>query len=142
MLKTLTLLSRNCSKLIFKRIEFDGLNTLCCTNLCKCFSQQRFYSENNNFFDETETDEFFDQHYGIKTCVDAEELEEREYTKIITASGLGINRRNSIASDNVLVIHPKIRWGENSAPANTTPELQLEEAVTLCKTLPGFNVVR
>lgn len=138
MLKKLTYLSRSCSKLTLKRIHY-ALNVPYClifNNLSKI--QQRFYSVNDEF-----DDDFFDKHLKDKKhVVDAEELEEQEYSKFLAASGLGIHRRNSIASDNVLVIHPKIRWGQNSAPSNTTPELQLEEAVTLCKTLPGFNVVR
>ena len=40
----------------------------------------------------------------------------------------------------VMVVHPKIRWGRHSAAASTTPELQLEEAVALVKTIPKFTV--
>uniref|UniRef100_A0A7E4VI14 Hflx-type G domain-containing protein n=1 Tax=Panagrellus redivivus TaxID=6233 RepID=A0A7E4VI14_PANRE len=47
---------------------------------------------------------------------------------------------SQLEGQNVFVIHPKVRWGANSAPSNTTPELMLEEAVALIRTLPGFNV--
>ncbi|CAJ0582220.1 unnamed protein product, partial [Mesorhabditis spiculigera] len=38
------------------------------------------------------------------------------------------------------VVHPHIRWGKNSASKWTTPELQLEEAISLVETLPTMNV--
>lgn len=49
--------------------------------------------------------------------------------------------REKRVTENVLVVHSKIRWGLASTPKDTTPELQLEEAITLCRTIPGFNVV-
>lgn len=58
-------------------------------------------------------------------------------TSTSSIDGTGSN----ISGHNVFVIHPKIRWGSHSASVNTTPELQLEEAVSLVRTIPGFNVV-
>ncbi|KAE9552537.1 hypothetical protein FO519_004234 [Halicephalobus sp. NKZ332] len=52
-----------------------------------------------------------------------------------------MDKFNQFKGHNVFCIHPKIRWGRQSASINTTPELQLEEAVSLIRTLPGFNVV-
>ncbi|PAV70740.1 hypothetical protein WR25_05373 [Diploscapter pachys] len=43
---------------------------------------------------------------------------------------------------NVLVIHPKIRWGKFSPSKLKDPQRQLDEAVTLVKTLPRFRVVQ
>uniref|UniRef100_A0A915CM03 GTPase HflX N-terminal domain-containing protein n=1 Tax=Ditylenchus dipsaci TaxID=166011 RepID=A0A915CM03_9BILA len=43
-------------------------------------------------------------------------------------------------TEKVLVVHPKIRWGQNSRRKNTTTELQIAEAVALCRTLPHLNV--
>lgn len=62
----------------------------------------------------------------------------------VGTSTADLNAKSSTSSyfgHNIFVIHPKIRWGKASAPINTTPELQLEEAVSLVRTLPGFNVV-
>lgn len=41
----------------------------------------------------------------------------------------------------VLVLQPKIKWGKNKK-TNTTPELQLEEAIALIGTLPGWRVIQ
>uniref|UniRef100_A0AAF5CZX2 Hflx-type G domain-containing protein n=1 Tax=Strongyloides stercoralis TaxID=6248 RepID=A0AAF5CZX2_STRER len=39
------------------------------------------------------------------------------------------------------VIHPKIRWGQYATPPNEkNDELQLSEAISLVKTIPGFSV--
>ncbi|TKR61334.1 hypothetical protein L596_028454 [Steinernema carpocapsae] len=61
-----------------------------------------------------------------------------QYQELIKETGTSLTPEN--AHHSLLVIHPKIRWGENSAPKTTTPELQLAEAITLVKTLPGFTV--
>uniref|UniRef100_A0AC35UAZ0 Hflx-type G domain-containing protein n=1 Tax=Rhabditophanes sp. KR3021 TaxID=114890 RepID=A0AC35UAZ0_9BILA len=45
-------------------------------------------------------------------------------------------------SHSFLVIHPKIRWGAKAeSPKSETSDYQLEEAVSLVKTIPGFSVV-
>ncbi|VDO36304.1 unnamed protein product [Haemonchus placei] len=44
-------------------------------------------------------------------------------------------------SHDFMVVHPKIRWGSSSASILKDPQRQLEEAVTLVNTLPGFRVV-
>lgn len=92
---------------------------------------------------------------GVKFS-EEEDLQNSEYEKIVKESGVNLKLPTgnkffgqSTAKDsgvqfrghNVFCIHPKIRWGSQSASINTTPELQLEEAVSLVKTLPGFNVV-
>jgi GTP-binding protein HflX len=82
---------------------------------------------------------------------------DEEYEKIVNETGVSLKlpqgssfigastattpTTKPFRGHNIFVIHPKIRWGSKSAPINTTPELQLEEAVTLVRTLPGFNVV-
>ncbi|KAK5976847.1 hypothetical protein GCK32_004062 [Trichostrongylus colubriformis] len=40
-----------------------------------------------------------------------------------------------------MVIHPKVRWGSSSPSVLKDPQRQLDEAVTLVNTLPGFRVV-
>ncbi|KAK6036919.1 hypothetical protein COOONC_25576, partial [Cooperia oncophora] len=40
-----------------------------------------------------------------------------------------------------MVVHPKVRWGSSSASKLKDPQRQLEEAVTLVNTLPGYRVV-
>ena len=85
-----------------------------------------------------------------------DDLQNSEYEKLVNESGVNLKLPAgnkffglSTATDsgvqfkghNVFCIHPKIRWGSKSASINTTPELQLEEAVSLVRTLPGFNVV-
>ncbi|CAJ0589300.1 unnamed protein product [Cylicocyclus nassatus] len=40
-----------------------------------------------------------------------------------------------------MVVHPKVRWGSSSASKLRDPQKQLDEAVTLVNTLPGFRVV-
>ncbi|VDM25414.1 unnamed protein product [Toxocara canis] len=57
----------------------------------------------------------------------------------ILADTLGI-RNASTEGHSVLVVHPKIRWGRNSARSSTSPELQLQEAIALTSTLPNFRV--
>lgn len=75
-----------------------------------------------------------------------EEAEEQEYTNFLIAQNLSsllfLTKQNNKSSENVLIVYPKIRWGQESTPKDTTPELQLEEAITLCRTIPHFNVVR
>uniref|UniRef100_A0A1I7YRZ3 Hflx-type G domain-containing protein n=2 Tax=Steinernema glaseri TaxID=37863 RepID=A0A1I7YRZ3_9BILA len=71
-------------------------------------------------------------------------LSER-YQKLVEESGAHLSPED--ARHTFLVIHPKIRWGENSASKTTSAELQLAEAIRLLaeairlvKTLPGFSV--
>lgn len=75
-----------------------------------------------------------------------EEAEEQEYTNFLTAQGISsllfLQQKGKKLAENVLIVHPKIRWGQESTPKDTTSELQLEEAITLCRTIPCFNVVR
>ncbi|KAH7710202.1 GTP-binding protein HflX [Aphelenchoides avenae] len=68
---------------------------------------------------------------------------EEEYARVAAASGFASIEQAQLAnrSERVLLLHPKIRWGPNSTPKNTTPELQMEEAKTLVQTLRGFTVV-
>lgn len=41
----------------------------------------------------------------------------------------------------VMVLHPHVRWGSSSASALKDPQRQLDEAVALVNTLPGFRVI-
>lgn len=66
------------------------------------------------------------------------EAAEREFTLLRLQSGLRDWRNDP---QNVLVVHPKIRWGAESCKDEEV-ELKLEEACTLVKTLPGFSVAR
>uniref|UniRef100_A0A1B6H4T3 Hflx-type G domain-containing protein n=1 Tax=Cuerna arida TaxID=1464854 RepID=A0A1B6H4T3_9HEMI len=64
-----------------------------------------------------------------------EELEDPNYKELV--------RHTFKVSDmghDVFVIQPYIKWGP-SKRTNTTPKLQLDEAVALIKTLPDWNVV-
>jgi hypothetical protein len=74
--------------------------------------------------------------------LDNELEQEQAYKKLAKEVGLIRSGTLSGVKENILVVYPKIRWGKNSIPKNTTHELQLEEAVALVKTLPGFNVVK
>lgn len=64
-----------------------------------------------------------------------EELEQ-EFTQLRINSGF---KDHSRQSQNVLVVHPKIRWGQNADPTENVG-LKLEEACALVQTLPGFAV--
>ncbi|KAK0410059.1 hypothetical protein QR680_004922 [Steinernema hermaphroditum] len=76
---------------------------------------------------------------GCSSSMESSEspLSER-YRQLVTESGAALSPED--ARHSFLVIHPKIRWGENSAPKTTNSELQLAEAITLVRTLPGFTV--
>lgn len=61
--------------------------------------------------------------------------ERQEYTEISEdCLGVAVARR-------VCVLQPYIKWGKGKKQ-NTTPELQLAEAVALVNTLPGWSVVQ
>ncbi|XP_046483200.1 putative GTP-binding protein 6 [Neodiprion pinetum] len=64
-----------------------------------------------------------------------DELEDEEYDEL-SSRFLGI----APGGHGALVLQPYIKWGANKK-RNTTPELQLEEAVTLLKTLQNWRVV-
>uniref|UniRef100_F1KZZ6 GTP-binding protein 6 n=1 Tax=Ascaris suum TaxID=6253 RepID=F1KZZ6_ASCSU len=68
-----------------------------------------------------------------------EEASRSEDDYRILADAVGV-RNASLEGHSVLVVHPRIRWGRHSAPASTTAELQLQEAVALTNTLPNFRV--
>ena len=70
-----------------------------------------------------------------------EELDEQQFTELKLALGM-LNGNKVFGSEQILLVHPRVRWGSGSAPKNATPELQVEEAQTLCQTIPGFRVVR
>ncbi|KAI6198388.1 putative GTP-binding protein 6 [Aphelenchoides fujianensis] len=61
---------------------------------------------------------------------------ERQFTALRLQSGLV---EWTGRAENVLVVHPKIRWGPNANPAEDV-RLKLEEACALVKTLPGFSI--
>ncbi|VDM54891.1 unnamed protein product [Angiostrongylus costaricensis] len=48
----------------------------------------------------------------------------------------------SVIAHDFLVVHPKVRWGASSASVLKDPQRQLNEAVALVNTLPGFRVVQ
>uniref|UniRef100_A0A1B6KK63 Hflx-type G domain-containing protein n=1 Tax=Graphocephala atropunctata TaxID=36148 RepID=A0A1B6KK63_9HEMI len=64
-----------------------------------------------------------------------EELEDPKYEELVKRTF-----KLSDTGHQVMVIQPYIKWGP-SKKTNTTPELQLDEAVALIKTLPQWNVV-
>lgn len=66
-----------------------------------------------------------------------EELEQ-EFTQLRIQSGL---TEYSKQPENVLVVHPKIRWGKDATPYENVG-LKLDEACALVRTLPGFSVCR
>lgn len=63
-----------------------------------------------------------------------EELEDKEYEEFVKHT---FNISN--ISHQVLIVQPYIKWGKRKK-TNTTPELQLNEAVALIKTLPSWKV--
>lgn len=63
-----------------------------------------------------------------------EELEDKEYEELVKQT---FNISDS--SHQVLIVQPYIKWGKRKK-TNTTPELQLNEAVALIKTLPSWKV--
>ncbi|CAK5113484.1 unnamed protein product [Meloidogyne enterolobii] len=75
-----------------------------------------------------------------KKLLTQEELEEQQFTELKLALGM-LNGNKVFGSEQILLVHPHVRWGSGSAPKNATPELQVEEAQTLCQTIPGFKVV-
>uniref|UniRef100_A0A915MVW5 Hflx-type G domain-containing protein n=1 Tax=Meloidogyne javanica TaxID=6303 RepID=A0A915MVW5_MELJA len=75
----------------------------------------------------------------IKKLLTQEELEEQQFTELKLALGM-LNGNKVFGSEQILLVHPHVRWGSGSAPKNATPELQVEEALTLCQTIPGFKV--
>ncbi|XP_048511989.1 putative GTP-binding protein 6 isoform X2 [Athalia rosae] len=72
------------------------------------------------------------KHNGI---LKDDDLRDEEYENL-SSEYLGL----SSGGHNALVLQPYIKWGPDKK-TNTTPELQLEEAVTLLKTLPNWSVV-
>ncbi|KAL7078148.1 hypothetical protein ACQ4LE_002325 [Meloidogyne hapla] len=76
----------------------------------------------------------------IQKLLTQEELEEQQFTELKLALGM-LNGNKVFGSEQILIVHPHVRWGSGSAPKNATPELQVEEAQTLCQTIPGFKVV-
>jgi hypothetical protein len=75
------------------------------------------------------------RRYSSTNTKSIEELE-REYTNLRIQSGL---TDFSKEPENVLVVHPKIRWGKNATPFEDV-SLKVEEACALVKTLPGFSI--
>jgi uncharacterized membrane protein (UPF0127 family) len=69
---------------------------------------------------------------------DEEMILEKEYAELKRA--LGMTFRQSYNPEQLLLIHPKLR--KQKEWKNTTPELEIEEAQTLCQTIPGYRVVR
>ncbi|KAI6189525.1 putative GTP-binding protein 6 [Aphelenchoides bicaudatus] len=61
---------------------------------------------------------------------------EQEFTNLKLQSGI---RDFSKQPENVLIVHPKIRWGSNADPRENLG-LKLEEACALLQTLPGFSI--
>ncbi|VDM65398.1 unnamed protein product [Strongylus vulgaris] len=53
----------------------------------------------------------------------------------------GLQAARGTSSHDFMVVHPKVRWGSSSASKLKDPQRQLDEAVTLVNTLPGFRVV-
>lgn len=52
------------------------------------------------------------------------------------------NTEKPVSAHHFLVVHPKVRWGSLSASPLKDPQRQLNEAVALVNTLPGFRVVQ
>jgi hypothetical protein len=71
---------------------------------------------------------------------DQETLMEKQYADLQRA--IGINTLHANNSEQLLLIHPRVRWGSESVPKNTTTDLQIEEAQALCQSLPGFRIAR
>ncbi|KAI1717625.1 50S ribosome-binding GTPase domain-containing protein [Ditylenchus destructor] len=81
-----------------------------------------------------------DEGWDDEIPADKQEEEERAYTQFVHAH-CGLNMDKPDGAQRVLLAHPQIRWGRNKAyKKRTTNELQIEEAMTLCRTLPGFRV--
>ncbi|EYB82032.1 hypothetical protein Y032_0368g56 [Ancylostoma ceylanicum] len=53
----------------------------------------------------------------------------------------GLRAAKEVSAHDFMVVHPKVRWGPSSASRLKDPQRQLDEAVTLVNTLPGFRVV-
>ncbi|KAL6744194.1 hypothetical protein Aduo_017154 [Ancylostoma duodenale] len=53
----------------------------------------------------------------------------------------GLRAAREMSAHDFMVVHPKVRWGPSSASRLKDPQRQLDEAVTLVNTLPGFRVV-
>ncbi|KAK6758273.1 hypothetical protein RB195_015845 [Necator americanus] len=53
----------------------------------------------------------------------------------------GIRNPKQMIEHDFMVVHPKVRWGHSSPSRLKDPQRQLDEAVTLVNTLPGFRVV-
>uniref|UniRef100_A0A914I7P7 G domain-containing protein n=1 Tax=Globodera rostochiensis TaxID=31243 RepID=A0A914I7P7_GLORO len=75
---------------------------------------------------------------NVKQSKDDEiEREEREFTELKIAFGLN-NISASLREQRLLLVHPRVR---GMTPKNTTVQQQIDEAQTLCETIPGFKVV-
>jgi hypothetical protein len=67
-----------------------------------------------------------------------EELEQ-EFTQLKFQSGI---REYLKQPENVLIVHPKIRWGQNASHPSENVGLKLGEACALVQTLPGFSIAK
>ena len=68
---------------------------------------------------------------------DVESKQENEYAELKRSIGMLVTLR----PEQLLLLHPRVRWGRGSASKHTTPELQVEEAQALCQVIPQFRVV-
>ncbi|KAF7639985.1 putative GTP-binding protein 6 [Meloidogyne graminicola] len=76
----------------------------------------------------------------VKKLLSQEEIEEEQFTELKLSLGM-LNGNKVFGSEQILLVHPHVKWGSGSAPKNAIPELEVEEAQTLCQTIPGFKVV-
>ncbi|KAL3081048.1 hypothetical protein niasHT_037516 [Heterodera trifolii] len=68
---------------------------------------------------------------------DEKQSKDNEFTELKVAYGLS-NISGSSRDQRILLVHPRVR---KMALKNTTVQQQIDEAQTLCETIPGFTVV-
>jgi hypothetical protein len=82
---------------------------------------------------------YYSSYFNNKESVDLEvEREEQEFTQLRVQAGLSELPERP---ENVLIVHPRIRWGPNATPGEDI-QAKLDEATALVRTLPGFTVAR
>jgi len=71
--------------------------------------------------------------------LDEEILSDPEFEKLLIDTDIIGHRLDGVNEQGVVVLQPWVKWGPQMRQ-DTTPELLLDEAVTLVETLPGFKV--
>ncbi|XP_076751111.1 putative GTP-binding protein 6 [Xylocopa sonorina] len=108
----------------------------CLQNLVRVLNKPKLIVNKKRKFDilnvirryKHESDETFEEH------------EETEEEKSIYTELLQEYVGTTIVGNRVFVIQPYVKWGVNKK-RNTTPQLQLSEAIALINTLPNWTVV-